>query len=167
MSPGQYVPQEVRAKCLPAGQGKMSPKIETREKSGQFVPQGNMSSGQFVPQPSFFYRFFFIWGLPLADCLTEKYTHSNLFENPLLFSVDIDQLFDNKTFSKTTFAECYLKMLWENFQINHKRKIAFVFKNKSFVAKVAVSSFFKTSMIPICYFQYIESGWEEWFKWNK
>ena len=29
----------------------MSPKIETREKSGQFVPQGNMSSGQFVPQP--------------------------------------------------------------------------------------------------------------------
>ena len=51
MSPGQYVPQEVRAKCLPAGQGKMSPKIETREKSGQFVPQGNMSSGQFVPQP--------------------------------------------------------------------------------------------------------------------
>ena len=52
MSPGQYVPQEVRAKCLPAGQGKMSPKIETREKSGQFVPQGNMSSGQFVPQPT-------------------------------------------------------------------------------------------------------------------
>ena len=53
MSPGQYVPQEVRAKCLPAGQGKMSPKIETRQKSGQFVPQGNMSSGQFVPQPDF------------------------------------------------------------------------------------------------------------------
>ena len=57
MSPGQYVPQEVRAKCLPAGQGKMSPKIETREKSGQFVPQGNMSSGQFVPQPKKTFQF--------------------------------------------------------------------------------------------------------------